>query len=378
VIFEHSARREFARSASGIFVALFAILISIQLIRLLNEAAGGRLAPEAVAALLGFAALNYLPVLLSLTLFMAVLLPLSRAYRDSEMIVWFASGLPLAAWLKPVARFAFPIILAVAALSLFLSPWAVSQSANYRNHLEADSNSVPISPGAFREVSHGNRQTRVIFVDKLDEAAIIFNNVFVSAMQDGRLGVIMANSGTQEVAENGDRFLMLEHGRRYEVEPGTPEFRVMEFERYGVRVKEARVPELEETPRSRPLWKLSPQSATRDAGELLWRAGQPIAALLLAFLAVPLSFVNPRASHSFNILFALVVFTLYNNLISISQAWVARGILAGLPGFVLPHLVMVAILAFLFYQRLAMFLPARRLWRALVKYRLSGSARRTT
>ena len=87
MIFERAARREFAQAAAGISVVLLAILTSTQLIRLLNDAAGGRIAPEAVLALLGFSALNFLPILLSLTLFVAVLLSLSRAYRDSEMAV---------------------------------------------------------------------------------------------------------------------------------------------------------------------------------------------------------------------------------------------------------------------------------------------------
>ncbi|MCL2076575.1 MAG: LPS export ABC transporter permease LptF [Betaproteobacteria bacterium] len=372
MIFEHAARREFAHAASGIFVALFAILISTQLIRLLNEAAGGRLAAEAVAALLGFAALRYLPTVLSLTLFMAVLLPLSRAYRDSEMVVWFSSGIALTDWFRPVFRFALPVVLGIAALSMFLSPWAVLQSANYRSQIETKSDSVPISPGAFREVTAGKQISRVIFVEKLDENTAAFSNIFASVIQDGRLGVVVASRGQQETMENGDSFLMLDEGHRYEVEPGTPAFRIMEFERYGLRIDEGRPPEHEDTPRSRLIWRLSLNHPT-EAGELLWRFGQPLAALLLAFLAVPLSFVNPRAGHSLNMIFAIVIFTLYNNLISVSQAWVTREISAFAPMFVLPHLLMFIILTILLYRRLAVFLPGRVLLSGI--FRVFGRAR---
>ncbi len=105
MIFERAARREFAQAAAGISVALLAILTSTHLIRLLKEAAGGRIAPEAVASLLGFAALNFMPILLSLTLFVAILLSLSRVYRDSEMVVWFSSGLPLTGWVAAGTAF---------------------------------------------------------------------------------------------------------------------------------------------------------------------------------------------------------------------------------------------------------------------------------
>ena len=80
MIFERAVRREFAQAAAGISVALLAVLASTQLIRLLSDAAVGRIAPEAVASLLAFAALNFMPVLLSLTLFVAI--PVTYTHRD--------------------------------------------------------------------------------------------------------------------------------------------------------------------------------------------------------------------------------------------------------------------------------------------------------
>ena len=132
MIFQRAAQREFAQTAATVFVALFAIMLTTQLIRLLGQAAGGRIASEAVVAMLGFTALNYLPVLLSLTLFIAILLSLSRVYRDSEMAIWFSAGVPLTAWMRPVLRFALPLVLVIAVLALFLSPWAISQRSEER------------------------------------------------------------------------------------------------------------------------------------------------------------------------------------------------------------------------------------------------------
>lgn len=353
MIFERAARREFAQAAAGVFVALFAILVSTQLIRLLNEAAGGRLAPEAVVALLGFSALNYLPVLLSLSLFMAILLPLTRAYRDSEMVVWFSAGLPLTAWLRPVFHFALPIVLVVAALSLFLSPWALSKSEEYRSKLDARSDTSQIAPGAFQEASSGGR---IVFVEQVSESAGYVKNVFVTTVQEGRLGVVMADSGRQETVANGDRFLMLRNGHRYEVEPGSPELRMMEFERYGVRIHDAEVRSAELTPKTMPLWDLlAGGRSSREMAEVLWRFGLPMSAMLLALLAIPLAFVNPRAGRSMNMLLSIVIFTLYNNLLSISQAWVARSQVPFEIAVWASHFAMLLVLAGLFYQRLAVF-----------------------
>ena len=60
---------------------------------MLGYAARGRVPADAVFTLIGFGALRYVAVLLSATLFLAILLTLTRAYRDSEMVVWQSSGL---------------------------------------------------------------------------------------------------------------------------------------------------------------------------------------------------------------------------------------------------------------------------------------------
>ena len=350
MIFERAVRREFVQAAAGISVALLAILTSTQLIRLLNDAAGGRIAPEAVLALLGFAALNFLPILLSLTLFVAILVSLSRAYRDSEMVVWFSCGQPLTAWIRPVMIFSLPIVLAIALLSALLSPWANFRSAEYKERLGARNDTSQVAPGAFREAKKGQR---VIFVEDMGSDISKVRNVFVASFQDGKLGVVMASSGHQEYAANGDRFMVLESGKRFEVEPGTPEFRIMEFERYAIRSEDSAIQEAERIPNRLPIWELVRDDNNANRGELLWRIGMPVSAVLLALLAIPLSFVNPRAGRSANMLMAILIYAIYSNLISVSQAWVAQGKLSFWIAVWAVHVLMAGGAALLFYRRLA-------------------------
>ncbi len=357
MIFERAARREFAHSAAGISVALLAILTSTQLIRLLNDAAGGRIAPEAVLALLGFAALNFLPVLLSLTLFVAILLSLSRSYRDSEMAVWLSCGLPLTAWMRPVLNFALPMVLAVAILSSLLSPWANLKSAEYKEKLATRNDASQVSPGAFREAKKGER---VVFVEAMADDVSQVKNVFVTSLQQGKLGVVMAATGHQETMANGDRFMVLENGRRYEVEPGTPVFKIMEFERYGFRTEDAEAKPTDRIPSRLPLWELVADDSDANRGELVWRIGMPVSALILAFMAIPLSYVNPRAGRSANMLIAILIYAIYSNLTSMSQAWVAQGKLSFWIGVWAVHGLMLVPLAFLFYRRVTLRLPWQR------------------
>src|SRR3954451_16205818 len=111
MIFHRALLREFAGLAGAVFMTLFAIAVTINLIRLLGRAAGGSIPTDAVVAFLGFFALGALPVLLSLTMFISVLLTMTRGWRDSEMVIWFGAGLSLVAWLKPVLIFALPLVI---------------------------------------------------------------------------------------------------------------------------------------------------------------------------------------------------------------------------------------------------------------------------
>lgn len=356
MIFQRAVRREFTQSAAGVFVALFAILLTTQLIRFLGEAAQGAIAPEAVVALLGFSALNYIPALLSLAAFIAILLALSRSYRDSEMVVWFASGQSLAAWIRPVLVFMLPLVFAIAGLSLFVSPWALSQSAEYRGNLDARRDAGQAAPGAFQESSSGER---VVFVEAVADDESYVKNVFVTSVQNQRLGVTMAATGRQEIAENGDRFMVLENGRRYEIEPGTPEFRIMEYVRYAIRIETKEARGIERKPKNMPTMELVENDQPAYRAELFSRLSVPISAIILALLAIPLSFVNPRAGRSANMLLALFTYLVYSNLMTVSQAWVAGGRISFSTGLVSVHLLMVCLLPLLFYRRIAVLSFAR-------------------
>jgi lipopolysaccharide export system permease protein len=349
VIFQRALLREFAGLAGAVFMALFAISLTTRLIRLLGDAAGGKIPTDAVIAFLGFFALGALPVLLSLTMFIAVLLTLTRSWRDSEMVIWFSSGVPLTAWLRPVMTFALPQIAVIAVLSLFISPWSASMASQYQTRIEARDDIARVSPGVFGET--GSKE-RVFFVESVSGDAKTVQNVFVSSVQQQKGGVSMSRSGHIEVAENGDRFIVLEKGRRYEGSPGDSQYRVMEFESYSARIESKEGQEPVVTHKQMTTWTLLMNRTNQNLGELLWRIGLPISALVLVFLAIPISFVNPRAGRSANLLFALFTYIVYSNLISISQARVAQGRLDFGVGWWLVHAGMIVLLLVMFAQRM--------------------------
>lgn len=357
MIFLRAAQREFTQNAVAVFVALFAILISTVLIRLLGQAAGGRVPADAVLALIGFGAIAQMPVVLSLTVFIAILMSLSRCYRDSEMVVWFSSGLPLTAWVRPVLRFTLPVVLLIAGLSLFVAPWAQKKSVEYKEQLNNRDDVSRVAPGLFRESSGGER---VFFVEALSGEEGRVRNVFASSMQHGRLGVMVASQGHVESDASGNRFVVLEHGRRYEGTPGTPSYRVMAFEKYSIRMESKETNASERQPKTLALPALLKHPDSPNQGELLARISAPLLATMLALLAIPLSFVNPRAGRTNNLVLAILIYLIYSNALSVCQAWVAQGRLRFDVGLWVPHLVMLLALGALFYRRLSVFARWRK------------------
>jgi lipopolysaccharide export system permease protein len=348
VIFQRSLIREFSLIALSVVGVLLAIILTRLLITWLGKAAEGVVIPEAVLGLIAFGIINYLPVLLGIAVFVAVLLALTRSYRDSEMTVWFTSGLSIADWVKPVLQFAIPVAIVCAVLSLVAAPWAQSQSAEYTHLLESRDEVSSVTPGVFRE---SRTSDRVFFVDKLTERSDVVNNIFMQSTQNNRMGVMVAQSGFVETAPNGDRFIVLRNGRRYEGTPGTLDYRTVDFDRYAIRIEPREVKR--DAPATRALGTLDlfSQRKPEQVAELHWRLSLPIAVILMALFAVPLAFVNPRSGRSWNLVLAVLVYALYNSLLSTFQAWTSQGRIPGWLGLWPVHLTMAGIVAWLFYRQ---------------------------
>jgi len=355
MLFQQALRRDLFNLAGAVFATLFTVMVTTTSIRLLGGAAANRLASADVLPLIAFASVNYIPVLMVLTLYITVLLALTRAYRDSEMVVWFASGLSLRAWIRPVLAFAMPFVVLIAIVSLLVGPWASRQASEYKRRFELRDDVSMVAPGQFRESVSSNR---VFFVESVDEAQTEVRNVFVTQMRDGHLTVVASSGGRIETRPEGGRFLVLEDGRRWDGQWGEGAYRLMEFERYGLLLQPKPAPGAEDSARMRATTDLIQQPSATNRGELIWRLSLPISGLLAALLAIPLAFVNPRVNQSVNLIVAMLIYVIYNNANSLMQAWVSQGRLPFAVGLLATHVVVIAIIAFMFWRRMSL----SRLW----------------
>ena len=93
---------------------------------------------------------------------------------------------------------------------------------------------------------------------------------------------MVARSGYQETHPNGDRFLVLLNGRRYEGAPGTTEYKISEFERYAMRIDARETKAAIPSAKALPTIELLRNPNPVYRGELAWRVGLPLSALVAA------------------------------------------------------------------------------------------------
>jgi lipopolysaccharide export system permease protein len=322
MLFDSSTRSELAKSFGVTLVVILTIMLTSTLIRTLGQAAGGNVSPQDVVLLMGYATIAHLATMLILSLFIAVVLTLSRFYRESEMTIWFASGVPLSRFVRPVLRMAWPVLLAVIVLELVVWPWGNQNSAELRDRYQKRGDLSRVAPGQFQTSRDGSR---VFFIERDGDNAATGRNVFILANQNDRESVTTSARGRLEM-EGDDRFLVLDHGQRNESQTKTGEKSLARFEQYKVMTDPQVLANANQLPpKAMATLDLLRLPTPKNQGELAWRFGMILAGFNMALLGVGLSASNPRRASNWNLLFALLAFVIYFNLINLSQSWVGNG-----------------------------------------------------
>jgi lipopolysaccharide export system permease protein len=322
MLFDTTLRNDLARTFSGTLVVILTIVLTIMLIQTLGRAAAGVISPQDVVLLLGYTALGQLPTMLALSLFIAVVACIGRMYRDSEMVIWFASGVPLTRFVRPVLRTGWPVLLVVALLVLFVWPWVNRQSTDLRERYAQRSDLSRVAPGVFQTSRDGKR---VFFIERESPEAVQARNVFILTNDGTRESITSAKSGHLESTDD-QRWLVLERGQRNETDSASGDKMLSSFESYRVKASDGAVQRSESRPpRAIRTLDLLRQPTPRNQGELVWRLGLLFGAGNLLLLAIGLAATSPRRASNWNLLFALLAFVVYYNLINLGQAWVGSG-----------------------------------------------------
>lgn len=361
MIYQRQFIKELSFTAVGIFVVLLAVLVSTQAINLLGRAAAGSVAIDAVAALVGFWTIGLTPLLLILTAYISTLTVLTRYWRDSEMSVWLSCGLALKRWINPLLRFAVPFAVLVAAVSLWVLPWAELRSREFAEVLRQKQELSMVEPGVFREV--GGQLPRVYFIDHFDGDSGEAQNLFIREKEsNGRDSLIFARRGHFS-QDDSKRVLRLADGYRYSGIPGQADYERASFKSLELLVSTGTKPvDASANRRTIPTAQLWRSGNPVHQAELMWRLSLPTSVLILSLLALPLSYYNPRSGHTYNILIAIGLFLVYQNGLTFLRDAVESGHLPMLVGLLPMHGLMLGLFWLLLRLRAQ---PAQAFWSEL-------------
>ena len=338
MLFHSSVRKELSRSFGATLIVLITVVMTMTLIRTLGQATRGSFAPQDIMLAMGFALLADTPSILSLSLFIAVITTLSRMYRDSEMVIWLGTGFGLLTLLRPLLRFAWPVFLVVAALSLLVLPWSKQRLDDLQQQYEKRGDIDRLEAGQFQESADGQR---VFFVEKDAAGKLGGSNVFIATREAGVETITSARSGRIENIGT-ERFLVLENGQRMDRTIGQAELKISDFSQYRVRVGSDILGSQDAAGvHSRSTWALLQDRSPPHLAELSWRLGLIFGAINLLVLGLAVASANPRVGRSTHLVFALLAFVTYFNLLNLGKIWVASGelsfmaLMLGLQGGVL-------------------------------------------
>ena len=349
MLYQNKLKNELFFNSLSTILILSGIVVAQRGVVVFRLASKGIIPNDSILTILVFSLLKYLPILLTLTLFLTILLTLSRWFRDSEMMIWFSSGLGLTSFIRPILLFSLPIILLIGFLSLYLSPWATQKSEEYKAGLKNRDELATISPGSFKE---SKSKDRVFYVEGFGDLGSKVKNVFVQSEQNGKLGIIVSNEGSRVSTNTDDEYIVLKKGKRYEVNHENNHFTEIKFSDYGFLVEKKLPPIIDVNQvEAMPTLLLLMTKGNREIAEFVWRVSLPISGIVLIILAIPLSFINPRSGRSVNIIIAIMIFAIYNNLMGVTQSYINLGKLNPYFGGSIVHLLIIMIASYLMMRR---------------------------
>lgn len=349
MLYQNKLKNELFFNSLSTILILSGIVVAQRGVIVFRLASKGIIPNDSILTILVFSLLKYLPILLTLTLFLTILLTLSRWFKDSEMMIWFSSGLGLTSFIRPILFFSLPIILLIGFLSLYLSPWANQKSEEYKAGLKNRDELATISPGSFKE---SKSKDRVFYVEGFGDLGSKVKNVFVQSEQNGKLGIIVSNEGTRVSTNTDDEYIVLKKGKRYEVNHENNHFTEIKFSDYGFLVEKKLPPIIDVNQvEAMPTLLLLLTKGNREIAEFVWRVSLPISGIVLIILAIPLSFINPRSGRSVNIIIAIMIFAIYNNLMGVTQSYINLGKLNPYVGGSIVHLFILLIASYLMLRR---------------------------
>lgn len=313
IIFRYLSRQMLQVMLAVTSVVLL-IIMSGRFVNYLAQAATGTLKADFLFAIMGYRIPEFLVMILPLGLFLGIILAYGRLYVDNEMTVLSACGLNrnqlLAMTMVPAAG----VMLLVALLSLVVAPLGIQKVEKIFAEQDSLTEFDTLVSGRFQKFGG----QRVTYAEEITDDHQQMNQVFianrnVNSSNMASMTLLLAETARIEAyaGEDGQRYLILDDGYRYDLTPGALPLREIEFENYGLRMEERRSKKEVSKEQALPTEKLLASDSPGYRAELQWRISLPLLIPIVVLLALPLSQVNPRQGRYVKLLPGILLYLLY-------------------------------------------------------------------
>ncbi|MGH8042023.1 MAG: LPS export ABC transporter permease LptF [Rudaea sp.] len=347
--------RELMWSFTAAVLILLLVTVGATVADLLAKIARGRVAADLLLALIGLRTVDTLSLLVPLAAFLGVQMAYGRLYRESEMAVFAASGLPVTGLLRPLALFGVPLAIGIALVSFWLAPAAVRQAQTLQEEASRSLIVAGLEPGRFVELP---KNDGVMYVEQMNADGTKFRKLFLESERTNtkdastNINIVTATSGELfHDADGAQRFLGLNDGFRVEGTLGKDNWRLMRYARNDIQLPDN---DTDTTPdsvkRSAPTSVLWTSADPVQRVELQWRLAAPVSVLVLVLLGLPLAKGSPREPRYARLLIALLGWFVYYNLLALDRSWLTQGKLDPRLGFWWVQIPAAAIALYLIWR----------------------------
>ena len=325
--------KEVAKTQLAVFFVLMTIFISRQFVRVLGDASEGGIPGHLVMVFIGLKIPDLAGMMLPLSLFLGILLAYGRIYADSEMSVLHSCGISEWYVVRVTLLLSFITAIVTGIFTLYLSPLATEYEYQVKEQLAADSGLSSLIAGRFQTT--GNNKA-VVFVHEKNRQDNSLEKVFVAQLPDEKRShdsiinssLVFAARGKVVEDDSGSQRLVLEDGVRYQSDAKNNEFRSVAFGKYYIQIQDQKVDHKRRKLNALPTTQLFEEELPEYGAEIHWRLAFPLACIILTFIAVPLSVVNPRQGKFAKMLPALLLFLAYFLLLTAMRRTIDSGSLS--------------------------------------------------
>jgi len=338
----------------AIFFVIGLIVFGNQFVLTVQESVEHGIPIQELMPIVGFNMLRDLPIILSLSFFLSIIISLSQFYKNSEAVVMNSLGMGDKSFIHLIQPLVVFLFLLVFALTIYAVPWAKQQKSFAEDETVNASEFSFITEGKFESFKNGEIVFYASESSQIDDAGEQnMEEIFIYVSNKTAPIVVLASEAIKYTDSNNESiYLRLKDGVRYEGLPGDKNVNILDFDRYDLEIVSGEVQkslsnfsEIEE----KTSIDLLIEGGHLANAEMQWRLSQPISILILSFIGVLLAKTSPRTGKGVNLLFGIIIFMLYNNGLLVAKNSIESGQLNPFIGLWSIHILLILFMI-LFYQ----------------------------